>query len=157
MWTSDEDWKTTTNGSIIYTLQRRNRTSKLKFVPNHPHLWYYFLQKYRQSGWLCTRWGEIAQSLNFKCLLKSPSKSWDLLFVLYNMVPLKSPQQFVGFAVTLVKIFKVKALSNLTPPYAKPPRLKVLFSVSFMIRFFLSIFDFQKWTFKFSFCWGKTR
>jgi hypothetical protein len=29
------------------------------------------------------------------------------LWVLYNMVPLKSPQQFAGFAVTVVKIFKV--------------------------------------------------
>ncbi len=36
---------------------------------------------YRQSGWLCTRWGEIAQSLNFKCLYKSHCKysrfSWS--------------------------------------------------------------------------------
>ncbi len=35
--------------------------------------------KYRQSGWLCTRWGEIAQSLNFKYLYKSHCKSRELL------------------------------------------------------------------------------
>jgi hypothetical protein len=62
---------------------------------------------YRQSGWFCTRWGEIAQSLNFKYLYKSHCKSNELLWVLYNVVPLKSPQQFVEFAVTLVKMFKV--------------------------------------------------
>ncbi len=66
-----------------------------------------FKNLYRQSGWLCTRWGEIAQSLNFKYLHKSHCKSYELLWVLYNWVSLKIPQQFVGFAVTHVKIFKV--------------------------------------------------
>jgi hypothetical protein len=61
---------------------------------------------YRQSGWLCTRWGEIAQSFNFKYLYKSHCKSYELLWVLYNMVLLKSPQDFAGFAVTLEKIFE---------------------------------------------------
>jgi hypothetical protein len=65
------------------------------------------LNEYRQSGWLCTRWGEIAQSLNFKYLYKRHYKSNELLWISYNMVPLKSPQQFVRFTVTLVKIFKV--------------------------------------------------
>jgi hypothetical protein len=53
-------------------------------------------------GWLCTRWGEIAQGLKFKYLYKSHCKSCELLRVLYNMVSLKSLQQFVGFAVTLL-------------------------------------------------------
>jgi hypothetical protein len=35
--------------------------------------------RYRQSGWLCTRWGEIAQSLNFKYLYKSHCKFNELL------------------------------------------------------------------------------
>jgi hypothetical protein len=66
-----------------------------------------FKKNYRQSGWLCTRWGEIAQSLNFKYLYKSHCKSCEPLWVLYNGISIKSSQQFVGFAVTLVKIFKV--------------------------------------------------
>ncbi len=81
--------------------------------------------KYRQLGWLCTRWGEIVQSLNFKYLYKSHCKSCELLWVFQNRVSLKSPQQIVGFAVTLEKIFKVYALCNFTPPCAKPPRLTV--------------------------------
>jgi hypothetical protein len=44
----------------------------------------------------------------------------------YNRVSLKRPQQFVGFTVILVKIFKVEALCNFTPACAKPPRLTVL-------------------------------
>ncbi len=51
------------------------------------------------------RWSEITQSLKFNCFYKSHCKSCELLWVLYNMVTLKCPQQFVGFAVTLVKIF----------------------------------------------------
>ncbi len=35
---------------------------------------------YRQSGWLCTRWGEIAQSLNLKYLYKRHCKSCELLW-----------------------------------------------------------------------------
>ncbi len=62
---------------------------------------------YRQPGWLCTRWGEIAQSLNFNYLYKSHCQSSKLLLILYDRVPVKSPQQFVEFAVTLVKIIKV--------------------------------------------------
>ncbi len=84
-----------------------------------------FRNIYRQSGWLCTRWGEIAQSLYFKYLYKIHCKSGVLLWALYNKVSLKSPQQFVGFTVTLVKIFKVQALCNFTTPCAKPPRLTV--------------------------------
>jgi hypothetical protein len=63
--------------------------------------------EYCQLGWLWTRWGEIAQSLNFKYLYKGHCKSNELLWVLYTWVLIKSPQQFAGFAVTLVKIFKV--------------------------------------------------
>ncbi len=78
--------------------------------------------------WLSTyrNRGEIAQSLHFEYLYKGHCKSCELLWVLYNMVFLKSPQQFAGFALTLVKIFKAKALCNFTPPCAKPPRLTVL-------------------------------
>jgi hypothetical protein len=78
-------------------IKKENVITMLKFM----------YRDYRQSGWLCTRWGEIAQSLNFKYLFKKHCKSNELLWVLYNMVPLKSPQQFVGFAVFLEKIFKV--------------------------------------------------
>jgi hypothetical protein len=64
-------------------------------------------KNYRQSGWLCTRWGEIAQSLNFKYLYKSHCKSNELLWAFKGYPIIQSPQQFAGFAVTLVKIFKV--------------------------------------------------
>jgi hypothetical protein len=40
-------------------------------------------------------------------LYKSHCKSNELLWVLYNGIFLKGPQQLVGFAVTLVNIFKV--------------------------------------------------
>jgi hypothetical protein len=46
----------------------------------------------------------FTQSLKFKYLYKSHCKSCELFLVLYNMVLFKSPQQFIGFAVTLVKI-----------------------------------------------------
>jgi hypothetical protein len=52
-------------------------------------------------------WSEIAQSLKFKSHYKSGCKSCELLWTLYNIVPFKSPKKFVGFAMTLVKIFKV--------------------------------------------------
>jgi hypothetical protein len=68
---------------------------------------YGLVLKYRQSGMLFTWWGEIAQSLNFKYVYKSHCKSNELFWALYNMVSLKSPQQFVGIAVTIVKIFNV--------------------------------------------------
>ncbi len=42
--------------------------------------WLNEVSTYRQSGWLCTRWGEIAQSLNFKYLYKSYCKSNELLW-----------------------------------------------------------------------------
>jgi hypothetical protein len=67
---------------------------------------HYFIQ-YRQSGWLCIRWGEIAQSLNFKYLYKGHSKSCEVLWVLYYKAALLCPQQFFEFAVTLEKIIKV--------------------------------------------------
>ncbi len=44
-------------------------------------------------------WGTITQSFKFKYLYKS---HW----ILYNMVSIKSPQQFAGLAVTLVKLFE---------------------------------------------------
>ncbi len=59
--------------------------------------------------------GVFAQNLKFDYLYKSQGKSYELLRTLYDMVPLKSPQQFVGFAVTLVKIFKFKTLCKDTP------------------------------------------
>jgi hypothetical protein len=65
-----------------------------------------FLHDYRQTGLLCTRWGEIAQSLNFKYLYNSHCDTGELLWVLYNRVSLKSPQQLAGSAVILAKIFK---------------------------------------------------
>ncbi len=52
------------------------------------------------------RWGDFTQSLKFKFLYKSHCKSYELLWVSYFMMFLKSPQQFAGFAVTLVKKFK---------------------------------------------------
>jgi hypothetical protein len=52
-------------------------------------------------------WSEVAQSLNFKYLYKSHCRSCKLLRLLYNRVSLKSPEQFAGFAVTLLKLFKV--------------------------------------------------
>ncbi len=42
--------------------------------------WMDLRNRYRQSGWLCTRWGEITQSLNFKYLYKSHCKSNELLW-----------------------------------------------------------------------------
>jgi hypothetical protein len=66
-----------------------------KLCINHPILFLIYCIYYRQSGWLCTRWGEIAQSLNFKYLYKSHCKSNELLWVLCNMVSLRSPQQSV--------------------------------------------------------------
>ncbi len=36
---------------------------------------------YRQSGWLCTRWGEITQCLKFKYLYKRGCKCSELLLV----------------------------------------------------------------------------
>ncbi len=46
------------------------------------------------------------------------------------MVPLKNPHQFVEFAMTLVKIFKVLTLCNFIPPCAKLlPRLTVHLSI----------------------------
>jgi hypothetical protein len=56
--------------------------------------------------------GGFAQSLKFKYLYKSHCKPNELLWVLYSMVSLKSPQQFVGFAVTLVKIFKATPIDG---------------------------------------------
>jgi hypothetical protein len=61
-----------------------------------------FKKTYRQSGWLCTRWGEIAQTLNFKYLYKSHCKSYELLWVLYSRVFLKSQQQFVVISPRLM-------------------------------------------------------
>jgi hypothetical protein len=60
------------------------------------------------------QWGEITQSIKFKYLLQGHCKSYDLLWVLYDMVSLKSPQQFAGFSVTLVKILKFETLCNFT-------------------------------------------
>ncbi len=40
-------------------------------------------------------------------LYKSHCKSLNLLWALCNMLPLKSPQQFAGFAVTLLKIIEL--------------------------------------------------
>jgi hypothetical protein len=62
-----------------------------------------------QSEWLYTRWEEITEILKFKYLYTSYCKSYKLLWVLWGTLlyePLKSPQQFAGFAVTLVRIFK---------------------------------------------------
>ncbi len=36
--------------------------------------------EYRQSRWLCTSWGEIAQSFNFKYLYENHCKSYELLW-----------------------------------------------------------------------------
>jgi hypothetical protein len=62
---------------------------------------------YRQSGWLCTRWGEIAQSLNFKYLYKNYCESNELSWAFKEYPIIENPQQFAGFAATFVKIFKV--------------------------------------------------
>ncbi len=51
--------------------------------------------------------GGFAQSLNFKYLYKSHCKSCELLWLLRDILLYKTPQQFVGFAVTFEKIFKV--------------------------------------------------
>ncbi len=65
--------------------------------------WNFFKLNYRQSGWLCTRWGEIAQSLNFKYLNKRFCKSNKLLWGFKGYSKLQSPQQSARLAVTLVK------------------------------------------------------
>jgi hypothetical protein len=44
--------------------------------------------KYRQSGWLFTWWGEFAQSLNFKYLYKSQYKFNELLWA-FKGYPIK--------------------------------------------------------------------
>jgi hypothetical protein len=62
---------------------------------------------YRQSGWLCTGWGKIAQSFNFKYLYKSDCKSIELLWAFKGYHIIYNPLQFAEFTVTLVKIFKV--------------------------------------------------
>jgi hypothetical protein len=49
--------------------------------------------------------GVFTQNLKFEYLYKNQCKSGELLWALYDMVPLISPQQIVGFAVTLVEIF----------------------------------------------------
>jgi hypothetical protein len=67
----------------------------------------YLVIHYRQSGWLCTRWGEIAQSLNFKYIYKGNCKSCEELWAIKGYSIVQNPQQFAGFAGTLVKIFKV--------------------------------------------------
>jgi hypothetical protein len=48
----------------------------------------------------------ISSKLSSEFLIYFLIKKIRLYGVLYNMVLLRSPQQFVGFAVTLVKIFK---------------------------------------------------
>ncbi len=44
------------------------------------HTFPFFLFSAGQSGWLYTRWGEIARSLKFKYLYKSHCKSCELLW-----------------------------------------------------------------------------
>jgi hypothetical protein len=72
----------------------------------------FFLLKFKEKsnftmGWLCTRWGEIAQSLNFKYLYKSHRESCELLCAFQRYHIKQNPRQFIKFAVTIVKIFKV--------------------------------------------------
>jgi hypothetical protein len=72
---------------------------------NKTVVWFY-TKKYQSIEMSLHRWDKIAQNLKFNYLYKSHCKSCELLGVLYYMIPLNIPKQFVGFAVTLVKIIK---------------------------------------------------
>ncbi len=67
--------------------------------------------KYRQSGWLCTRWGEIAQSLNFKYFNKCHCKSCELLGFYIIGYPLKAHNSSLDLHWHLLKYLKFCAIS----------------------------------------------
>ncbi len=58
-------------------------------------------------GWLWTRWGEIAQRWTLNIFTRVTANPANCCRLLRDTLLHKNPQQFAGFVVTLVKIFKV--------------------------------------------------